>query len=161
MISAIRLLAVLISVIAAMAAPTTRPPRSACSRAATAISLACTAFPALFLTIEVICSIEEVVSTRLEACSSVRLLKSRLPREISDAPSCTAREVFVRLSTTSIMLWIMELTEAASALKSPNLLSTLILEVRSPSTARLTTCIVSATVLDTLSTNSLTLRASS
>ena len=44
---------------------------------------------------------EEAVSSRLAACSSVRLLKSRLPREISSAPTCTSREVFVKLSTTS------------------------------------------------------------
>ena len=77
--------------------------RETSNKSASANSLACAALSALFLTVEVICSIEEAVSSKLEACSSVRLLNSRLPREISSAPSCTSCEVLAKLVTTSIM----------------------------------------------------------
>jgi len=64
-------------------------PCSAWSRAACASWLAWAAFSALFLTAEVISSIDEAVSSRLEACFSVRWLRSALPREISSAPVLT------------------------------------------------------------------------
>ena len=71
-ISAIFLLLALISDIASTARCTTSPPFSAWSRAAEASWLASRALSAFCLTVEVISSILDAVSSRLEACSSVR-----------------------------------------------------------------------------------------
>ena len=63
--------------------PTTAPPFCATADALAASWLACFAFSAFCLTVAVSSSIEEAVSSRLEACSSVRCERSMLPAAIS------------------------------------------------------------------------------
>ena len=62
---------------------TTSPPFIATSRAPIPNWLACLAFSALCFTVEDSSSIEEAVSSRLAACSSVRCERSLLPVAIS------------------------------------------------------------------------------
>ena len=106
-----------ISVIATIALPATSPPRSACSRAPRASWLAWLAFSAFCFTVEVISSIEEAVSSRLEACSWVRWLRSSLPRAICCAAVLTASEPIRTSPTISLRRWSM-LRKASS--RRPN-----------------------------------------
>ncbi|MNF43099.1 hypothetical protein D3C84_241700 [compost metagenome] len=64
---------------------TTLPPSVATSEAFTARELACRAFSALSFTVLVSSSMLDAVSSRLEACCSVRVESSALPLEISPA----------------------------------------------------------------------------
>ncbi|KAF1067654.1 MAG: hypothetical protein GAK45_01605 [Pseudomonas citronellolis] len=64
---------------------TTVPPWVATSEALTARALACRAFSALSFTVLVISSMLDAVSSRLDACCSVRVDSSELPLAISPA----------------------------------------------------------------------------
>jgi hypothetical protein len=64
---------------------TTSPPRWATSDAPSTSWFACFAFSAFCFTVEVSSSIELAVSSRLEACSSVRCDRSEFPAAISFA----------------------------------------------------------------------------
>ena len=78
------------SAMALTALLTTAPPFSAWSRAAMASWFAWPALSAFCLTVVVISSIEEAVSSSEEDCSSVRCERLALPAEISSAPRCTS-----------------------------------------------------------------------
>ncbi len=90
MMSAIFLEDCLMSAMAATAWFTTTPPRSAWSRAARASWLAWAALSAFCLTVVVISSIEEAVSSSDADCSSVRRERLPLPVEISSAERFTS-----------------------------------------------------------------------
>ncbi len=66
--------------------PITVPPRSATSLAEFASCVACRAVSPLFFTVAVSCSMEAAVCCRLDACSSVRWLRSALPVAICVLP---------------------------------------------------------------------------
>ena len=82
MISTIFLELVLIEAMVCTTSPTACPPLTAISDALAASWLACLAFSAFCFTVEVSSSMLEAVSSRLEACSSVRCDKSLLPAAI-------------------------------------------------------------------------------
>ncbi len=86
MISEIFLLDALMSSIVDTTCPTTTPPLPADSDAAAASRFACRALSALCFTVLVSCSIDAAVCCRLDACSSVRELKSWLPAAIRAEP---------------------------------------------------------------------------
>jgi len=71
---------------------------------------------ALFLTVEVISSIEEAVSSRLEACDSVRCFRSPFEREISSAPLRTSEAAWfiVRITPATLASSALTLTDRAS-----------------------------------------------
>ncbi|HCI14226.1 MAG TPA: hypothetical protein DFK12_09770 [Gallionellaceae bacterium] len=73
----------LIASIVATTSCTTAPPLAAISEAPIASWLACLAFSAFCFTVEVSSSMLEAVSSKLEACSSVRCDRSLLPAAIS------------------------------------------------------------------------------
>jgi hypothetical protein len=78
--------------------------------------LAWAALSALFFTVEVISSIEADVSSRLDACFSVRWLKFALPREISSAPARTsaAARFMVRITSAILLSSALTLADRAS-----------------------------------------------
>ena len=86
MMSAIRRLDSVICVMVLTICSTAAPPRAAASLALLAMSLAWRDDSALFSTVERISSIDAAVSCRLQACCSVRRLRSLLPLAISDVP---------------------------------------------------------------------------
>ena len=83
MMSTIFLELSLIEAIVCTTSPTTLPPLTAMSEALVASWLACLAFSAFCRTVEVSSSMLDAVSSRLEACSSVRCDRSALPCAIS------------------------------------------------------------------------------
>ena len=113
---------------------TTEPPFSAWSRAAMASWFAWPALSAFCLTVVVISSIEEAVSSSDEDCSSVRCERLALPAEISSAPRCTSAATTFTFETTSAMLSASWLTPRLMASKKPVLPSSSMRLLRSPPT---------------------------
>ncbi|MCW0414603.1 hypothetical protein NB689_000357 [Xanthomonas sacchari] len=72
--------------------PTTLPPCTATAAAPAARRLACCAYSAFCLTVEVSSSIDAAVSSRLAACCSVRRDRSSLPAAISAAAASIAAD---------------------------------------------------------------------
>ena len=82
--------------------PTTWPPLTATSAVETTSWLAWRAFSAFCLTVLVSSSIELAVSSRLEACDSVRLDRSALPVAISRVATAMV-SVECRISPTVVV----------------------------------------------------------
>ena len=87
----------------------------------------------------------EAVSSRLEACCSVRSLRLVLPSAISRAPSWTSAETLLNSPTTCIMESSRSLVQIASAATGPLFPSVEMRRARLPAIASLTTVCVSRT----------------
>src|SRR5581483_5254522 len=156
MMSAIFFDASLIPAMAATAWLTTEPPFSAWSRAARASWLACAALSAFCLTVVVISSMEEAVSSREADCSSVRRERLVLPAEISSAERFTSVAVDLMPRTMPAMLSRSELIPSAMVRSSGLSMRVSSRRERSPCEAALITARVSSMMfLVTLILNSL------
>ena len=96
--------------------------------------MAWAALSAFCLTVVVISSIEEAVSSSEEDCSSVRCDRLELPAEISSAPRCTSAATRFTFETTSAMLSASWLTPRLMASKKPVLPARSMRLPRSPAT---------------------------
>ncbi|CAM3652179.1 hypothetical protein ACAN107058_12720 [Paracidovorax anthurii] len=109
--------------------PTTSPPRAAVAEAEEASWDAVRTVSAFCLTVEFISSMEAAVCWRLEACSSVRWLRSALPVAIWEAPVAMDSLLWRTSETTCARLARMAPMAARTLEESP--------ERRSTRTARL------------------------
>ena len=116
MISLILALLSLMDSIAAMTWVTAVPPSWATWRALTASWFADWALSAVRFTLLVICSRPLAVSSRLAACSSVRLLRSWLPMAISpeaEAMAMAPSWTWISASRICVMVSLMALPSSA------------------------------------------------
>ena len=122
--SAIFLLAVVISPIVCTTCPTTTPPCVATSLAELASWLAARAVSALFFTVLVSCSIDAAVCCRFDDCSSVRCERSALPVAICADPVAMLSELCRTWPTIAARLSRMTFIAASKLALSPSRAST-------------------------------------
>ena len=119
MMSSIFLALSLIELMVLTTWPTATPPLMATLEAAAASWLACLAFSAFCLTVEASSSMLLAVSSRLEACCSVRLERSALPDEISPAAVVMVSTASLTAAIGATMVSRVALTPSTTLRKSP------------------------------------------